>query len=63
MDPPTRSEVRSETDQDKKHPGNPSVDTMPQELCSNGQTPLPSPVGPYAPGERASETFVDGAGI
>jgi hypothetical protein len=63
MNPPADSEVRSEADQGKKHRGNPRVDTVPQELCSNEQTPARDPVGSYVPGERAMETFIEGAGI
>ena len=63
MNPSTRSEVLSETDQGKEHCGNPIVDTVQQELCSNEQTPPWDPLGPYVPDEGAFETFVGGAGI
>jgi hypothetical protein len=63
MNPSARPDGFRETDQVKEHCGNPSVDNMLQELCSNEQPPPRNPVGPYVPDERALETFVGGAGI
>jgi hypothetical protein len=56
-------EVLSETDQVEGHRGNPSVDTVPQELRSNEQTSPWNPGGPDGPDEGAFTTFVGGAGI
>jgi hypothetical protein len=58
-----RSEVLRETDHVKEHCGNPGVDTVPPEVCPNGQTPPRNPVGPCGPDAGAFETFVGGAGI
>jgi hypothetical protein len=63
MNPPTRSEVRSKAGQGQTHRGNPRVEIVPQAVRSHEQTPPWNPVGPYAPDERAEETFGDGAGI
>ena len=63
MNPSTRAEVLSETDRGKDQRGYPLVDSVPQELCSNVQTPPWNPPGPNVPDEGAFESLVGGAGI
>ena len=63
MNTSARSEVLSETDQVKEHCGNPGVDTVPRRSCPEEQIPRQNPGEPSVPDERASESFVGGAGI
>ena len=60
---PLRSEPPRETDQVQEQRGNPRVDPVLLECCSEEQTPPQSPVGAPACDEDALETFVHGAGI
>jgi hypothetical protein len=62
MNPSTRSDVLSETDQGKEPCGNLRGDTLLREHRPNGPPPQ-NPPGPCVPDERALETFVGGAGI
>ena len=59
----THPEGPRETDHVQERPGNPGVDTVPQEPCPNEQTPPQNPEGPYVPDEGDFETSVGGAGI
>jgi hypothetical protein len=63
MNASERPEVLPETDHAREPRTTPSVQTVPQERRSNRQTLPRNPVGPHVPDERASETFVGGAGI
>jgi hypothetical protein len=63
MDTSERSEVLRETDHATRRRGNPRVDAVPQEFCSNEQTSPGNPVRPFVPGEGVAETFIDGSGI
>ena len=63
MNPATRPEVLREADQAREPCGMPTGDAVPQELCSNVQTPPWNPPGPNVPDEGAFESLVGGAGI
>ena len=63
MNTSARPEVLRETDHVQERRGNPGVDIVLQELCSNEQTPLRNPLGSSVPDEDAFETYVSGAGI
>ena len=56
-------EVLRDTDHVQERRGNPVVDNVLQELCSNEQTPPRNPLGSYVPDEGAFYTFIGGAGI
>jgi hypothetical protein len=55
--------VLSEAALGNEHPGHPRVDPLLTELFSKEPNPPPDPSRVSTPGERAMETFVDGAGI
>jgi hypothetical protein len=63
MNAAARPEVLSEMDQGKAHYGNPRVDTVLEEFCSNEQASSRKPEGPHVPDENALETGIGGAGI
>jgi hypothetical protein len=63
MNAPERSEVPREIDHIKDHHGSLRVDTAPQELRPDKQTPPRNPPGPHVPDAGGVETFVGGAGI
>ena len=63
MNPATRPEVLRDADQVKEPCGMPGGDLVPQKLCTNEEAPLRPSVGSHVPDERASRTFVGGAGI
>ena len=63
MDAPERYDVLPETDHVTGGRGHPSVDAVPQGVCSDEPTSPRNPVRPFVPDAGAIETFVDGAGI
>jgi hypothetical protein len=63
MNASARPEVLRETDHVQERRGNPGVDTVLQEFCSNEPTPPRNSPGPYAPDEGTFEIYVGGAGI
>ena len=63
MNEGARPEVLRETDHVRECRGNPSVDTVLQELSRYEQTSPRNPLGFYVPDEGAFETYFGGAGI